>query len=255
MGIVSSQVRAPSPTSLSLSAPAGAANWHRWFPNALTGLRILIAIAFFILLSVGDYPVRELVVTPKHPLWRYLGAAALFGLAALTDALDGPLARRWKVVSKFGRVMDPFADKVLVVGAFVMLAGPSFFLDDTPASKHYQVSGVYPWMVVVILGRELLVTSIRAVAEEEGIDFSAEVSGKAKMILQACVIPFILVMLGITEVHRGTWGRHVIDLAVWVTVGVTAASAAPYVARGIAVLRKASRADAPSDKSGGGFQD
>lgn len=253
MGIVSSQAGAPS---LPIAAPAAPAlGWHRWFPNALTASRLVFAIAFFILLSVGDYPVRELVVTPKHPLWRYLWAAALFGLAALTDALDGPLARRWKVVSKFGRVMDPFADKVLVVGAFVMLAGPSFFLDDSPGSKHYQVSGVYPWMVVAILGRELLVTSIRAVAEEEGHDFSAELSGKAKMILQACVIPFILVMLGITEVHRSSpghfvLGRFLIDLAVWVTVGVTAASAVPYIWRGVAVLTKAARSG-----KGEGFQD
>lgn len=214
--------------------------WQRWVPNALTALRLVIAIAFFILLSVGDYPVRDLVITPKHPLWRYLGAAALFGLAALTDALDGPLARRWKVVSKFGRVMDPFADKVLVVGAFVMLAGPSFGIDDG-ARPHFQVSGVWPWMVVVILGRELLVTSIRAVAEEEGHDFSAEFAGKAKMVIQACVIPFVLVMLGITEVQRGTWGRHIIDFAVWITVGITVASGLPYVTRGLAAMSKASR--------------
>jgi CDP-diacylglycerol--glycerol-3-phosphate 3-phosphatidyltransferase len=230
MAAVSSQVQAPT---LAIAPSLG---WQRWFPNALTTLRLFIAIAFFILLAVGDYPVRDLVVTPKTPLARYLWAAALFGLAALTDAIDGPLARRWKVVSKFGRVMDPFADKVLVVGAFVMLAGPSFFLDDTPQSKHYQVSGVYPWMVVVILGRELLVTSIRAAAEEAGVDFSAEFAGKAKMVLQACVIPFVLVLLGITEVYRGTWGRHVIDLAVWVTLGVTVASGIPYVVRGFTAL-------------------
>ncbi len=231
MGTVSTHVQVP----VLASAPPLA--WRRWFPNALTGLRLLIAIAFFILLSVGDYPVRDIMVTPKQPLYRYLGAAVLFGLAALTDALDGPLARRWKVVSKFGRVMDPFADKVLVVGGFVMLAGPTFGLDDA-TKPHFQVSGVWPWMVVLILGRELLVTSIRAVAEEEGHDFSAEWSGKAKMILQACVIPFILVMLGITEVHRGAWGRRVIDGAVWATLAVTVASGLPYVWRGIAVLSR-----------------
>jgi CDP-diacylglycerol--glycerol-3-phosphate 3-phosphatidyltransferase len=209
--------------------------WRRWLPNALTSLRLVIAAVFFVLLSVGDYQGRDLVVTPKSPLWRYLVAAVLFGLAALTDLLDGPLARRWKVVSKFGRVMDPFADKVLVVGAFVMLAGPSFGLDEGD-KPHFQVSGVWPWMVVVILGRELLVTSIRAVAEEDGKDFSAEFAGKAKMVLQACVIPFILVMLGITEVHRGSWGRFVIDLAVWVTVAVTVASGVPYVVKGYAAL-------------------
>ncbi len=216
---------------------------RRWVPNALTGLRLVIAAAFFVQLSVGDYPIREVVepkVTAVHPVWRYLIAALLFGLAALTDCLDGPLARRWKVVSRFGRVMDPFADKVLVVGAFIMLAGPPFGMD-TQAHPNFQVSGVWPWMVVVILGRELLVTSIRAVAEEDGVDFSAVWAGKAKMILQACVIPFVLVMLGITEVQHGTWGRRVIDVAVWLTVAVTVISGIPYIFRGWAAFRKANQ--------------
>jgi len=208
---------------------AASTTWRRWFPNALTGLRLLFAVAFFILLSVWNYPARDLLprVSPIRPVWPYLIAAALFGLAALTDALDGPLARRWKVVSKFGRVMDPFADKVLVVGAFVMLAGPTFGID-VEGQPPFQVSGVTSWMVVLILGRELLVTSIRAVAETDGIDFSANWMGKAKMILQGCVIPFVLVLLGITEVHRGTWGRLFILVAVHATVAVTLLSGLPY---------------------------
>lgn len=219
------------------AVPSGdAATYRRWVPNALTGLRLLIAAAFFILLAGWSYPARDLVVTPKHPVWPYLVEALLFGLAAVTDAIDGPLARRWKVVSKFGRVMDPFADKVLVVGAFIMLAGPTFAIDIV-GRPPFQVSGVTSWMAVVILGRELLVTSIRAVAEAEGKDFSAEWSGKAKMVLQACVIPFILIMLGITEVERGTWGRKVIDGAVWLTVVVTILSGIPYAVRGARVLR------------------
>jgi CDP-diacylglycerol--glycerol-3-phosphate 3-phosphatidyltransferase len=213
--------------------------YRRWVPNALTGLRLVIAAAFFILLSVWNYPARDLLdprISPLRPLWPYLVAAALFGLAAVTDAIDGPLARRWKVVSKFGRVMDPFADKVLVIGAFIMLAGPRFGVE-MPGRPTFQVSGVASWMVVVMLARELLVTSIRAVAEADGKDFSADRWGKAKMILQACVIPFILVMLGITEVGRGSWGRVVIDAAVWTTLLVTVVSGIPYVARGLALTR------------------
>jgi CDP-diacylglycerol--glycerol-3-phosphate 3-phosphatidyltransferase len=223
------------PSHATLAAPAPDATWRRWLPNALTGLRLVFAAAFFVMLAAWHYPARELVVTPKDPVWRYLVAALLFGLAALTDALDGPLARRWKVVSKFGRVMDPFADKVLVVGAFVMLAGPTFVIDH-PTRDQFQVSGVQSWMVVIILGRELLVTSIRAVMEGEGKDFSASWSGKAKMILQACVIPFILVMLGISDVRPGQWGRYVVDAAVWTTVVVTVLSGVPYVTRGLAAL-------------------
>lgn len=211
--------------------------WRIWFPNALTILRLVIAAAFFTLLAVWEYPPRELLVTPRNPVTPYLIAAALFGLAALTDAIDGPLARRWRVVSKFGRVMDPFADKVLVVGGFVMLAGPAFSTEtphaQLPGLQSLQVSAVMPWMVVVILGRELLVTSLRAVLESDGIDFSATWSGKAKMIVQACVIPLILVVLGITEITPGTWGRGVIVAAVWATVAVTVLSGIPYVTAAI----------------------
>ena len=128
--------------------------------------------------------------------------------------------------------MDPFADKVLVVGAFIMLAGPTFGYD-VPGQPPFQVSGVTSWMVVIILGRELLVTSIRSVMEQSGVDFSARLSGKIKMILQACVIPFILIMLGITEVDRGHWGRWVIDTSVYITVAVTVISGVPYFRHGL----------------------
>lgn len=188
------------------------------------------------LLSVWNYPARTLLVTPIHPVWPYLIAAVLFGLAAVTDAIDGPLARRWKTTSKFGRVMDPFADKVLVVGAFIMLAGPTFGVD-IEGQPPYQVSGVTSWMVVVILGRELLVTTMRSVMEQSGVDFSAMWAGKAKMVLQACVIPFILLMLGVTEVGRGTWGRSVIDAVVYLTVAVTIVSGVPYVLSGLRAAR------------------
>lgn len=211
------------------------AGYKRWLPNALTGLRLVIAIIFFILLGTWTQRTVELVVNPVHPVWKYLACAALFGLAALTDAVDGPLARRWNVVSKFGRVMDPFADKILVLGAFIMLSGPNFSFDlDGP--KELQVSGIKTWMVVVMLSRELLVTTIRGLLEAEGKDFSATASGKAKMIVQACAIPAILVLLGITEVHQGTWGRITIDVIAWGTVIVTVVSGIPYLTRGMKLL-------------------
>lgn len=211
--------------------------FRRWLPNALTILRLVIALAFFVLLSVWNYPAGELIrpITPKHPLWAYLVAAALFGLAALTDAIDGPLARRWKVVSRFGRIMDPFADKVLVVGSFIMLAGPRFGVEMVDEGRPIlQVSGVVPWMAVLILGRELLVTSIRATMEADGHDFSANWSGKAKMVVQACVIPAILLILGITSVGPGSIGRWTIDILVWITVLITILSGWPYAVRGFA---------------------
>lgn len=201
-------------------------------PNALTALRLLIAGAFFVLLAMWNYPVRVAPVGLGHPIWEYLFAAGLFVLAALTDAIDGPLARRWKVVSKFGRVMDPFADKVLIVGSFIMLAGPTFRVA-FPDGEPFQVSGVASWMVVVILGRELLVTSIRGIAEADGQDFSAAWAGKLKMILQACIIPAILITLAIADVRPGTAARLAIDIGVWVTMAATVASGVPYVMKGL----------------------
>ncbi len=218
------------PASASATGLPSGEGWRAWVPNALTGLRLVFAAAFFVLLGVWEYPVRDLLITARQPVTPYLVAAGLFGLAAVTDAIDGPLARRWRVVSKFGRIMDPFADKVLVIGGMIMLAGPQFSLE-LPDRALLHVSGIQSWMVVVVLGRELLVTSIRAVFEGDGRDFSASWSGKAKMVVQATVIPFILVVLGITEITPGTVGRRVIDAAAWITVVVTTVSGVPYIVR------------------------
>ena len=217
---------------------------RRNLPNALTVLRLVLAAAFFVVLTpwtVGDRLLREAEPhTFAAPNWTLLGAAVLFVLAAATDALDGYLARRWRVTSPFGRIMDPFADKVLVVGAFIILAGPTFHFGADfrgRGPQDFQVSGVEPWMVVVALARELLVTSIRGYAEARGIAFPADWSGKAKMILQAVAVPLILVTLGVMDARVGTPGRVLVLVTVWATVAVTVASGVPYVMRAARAFR------------------
>lgn len=211
----------PAPTSI-----------RRHIPNALTISRIVLAVAFFAVLAGWQVP-HILFARVEGPDWRLLLCAGLFVAAAVTDALDGFLARRWKVVSMFGRVVDPVADKVLVLGAFVFLAGPAFSVGQGRSSL--QVTGVEPWMVVVVLSRELLVTWLRAVAEARGIAFGADASGKAKMILQSVVVPLILLLIAITSPVQ--WGPDgpvrspaglVIRAVIWLTVLVTAASGIPY---------------------------
>src|SRR5262249_32747471 len=94
-------------------------------PNLLTCARVVFACAFFVALSLWTYedsPARYGIGVD----WTLLAAMLVFVLAAVTDALDGYLARRWDAVSVFGRIMDPFADKLLVIGAFVFLASPAF---------------------------------------------------------------------------------------------------------------------------------
>lgn len=223
------------------AAPAPAMDGvRRRLPNGLTILRLLLAGAFFVLLSFwpglrGASISAQSVSSAKLTLTL---SAALFIVAALTDALDGYLSRRWNVVSVFGRVMDPFADKVLVVGAFMFLAGPAFLAEIK--GQHLQLSGVMPWMAVLVLARELLVTSIRGVVEGRGGNFSASFSGKAKMIVQSAAIPTVLLAIAIFDVGPGSPGRWLIDITVWVTIAVTALSGLPYIHRGIEALRAAS---------------
>ncbi len=215
-------------------------------PNLLTALRLLLTIAFIVLLSL--YDIRDYA---DGNLWAanpvlLASAAALFIIAALTDALDGYLARKWNAVSTLGRVMDPFADKVLTLSAFILLAGPAFrmsFLDSNEIALR-QMSGFAPWMVILILSRELLITSLRAVAESKGADFSATLSGKLKMIAQSIAVPLILLLitapyfLGPDTINSPTVHRINIITA-WSVTLITAWSAIPYITRALRVLRPA----------------
>ncbi len=167
-------------------------------------------------------------------------AAGLFVLAAVTDAADGYLARRWKVESKFGRIMDPFCDKILILGAVIYLASPRFLDHAAVAAGHYRtmVSGVYPWMVVLVVARELLVTGIRGEVERQGVAFGANWFGKAKMILQSLVVPVVLVIVFLDPNRPGlAWLGWVRDVLVYATVVVTVVSGVPYVTAAARVLR------------------
>lgn len=213
---------------MSADAAEPVARWKRRIPNALTVARVGLAVGTVAVLSAGV----------EGGALRLLLGASMFAAGAVTDALDGHFARRWNVITPFGRIMDPFADKLLVIGAFVCLAGPAFAAA-TEGGGHYQASGVAPWMVVAILGRELLVTSIRGVLEGRGVAFGATWSGKWKMILQSAAVPLILVLLASVDTHPGTWGRTVILVAVWSTLVVTLWSGVPYVVRAWGALREA----------------
>jgi CDP-diacylglycerol--glycerol-3-phosphate 3-phosphatidyltransferase len=204
-------------------------------PNYLTIGRLILAVIFFAVLNQYRYVGPDL----STHRWALLAGIALFVIAAITDALDGYLARRWQVVSKFGRIMDPVADKLLVVGAFIYLAGPRFAIPHrlTDGDWAIMVSGVYPWMVVVVLLRELLVTTIRAEMESVGVKFPANVWGKLKMILQSIVVPIVLLLVWIDPLTHG-WAAWLRDLLVWSTVIVTAISGLPYITRAVSAVRQ-----------------
>ncbi|TVS02456.1 MAG: hypothetical protein EA423_09120 [Phycisphaerales bacterium] len=199
-------------------------------PNALTLARLVMAAVVFLLLSLAD------LASDPGPARVLAGVAAvLFVAAALTDAADGWLARRWRVITRFGRVMDPFADKILVLGAFVLLAGPQFQIPDEGGAV--QATGVLPWMAVVILARELLVTSLRGLVEGAGGDFSAMMSGKVKMIAQSVGAPAIMLIVALAE--PGSRGAlTAASVCAWAVTVISAASAVPYITRAITSVRE-----------------
>lgn len=214
--------------------------WQRALPNQLTGLRIVLAAAFVALLSVYLHRATGW----KGDSWIPIAALVLFVVAALTDALDGHLARRWDAVSVFGRIADPFADKILVLGAFVMLCGPAFQFVRI-SGERVQASGVLPWMVVVILARDLLITTLRALVEGRGQSFAAIGAGKLKMIVQSVGAPLILLFVVLDALRRNspepTPYPTMALVAAWVVMLVTAWSAIPYLTKGIAMLREPAR--------------
>jgi CDP-diacylglycerol--glycerol-3-phosphate 3-phosphatidyltransferase len=196
-------------------------------PNQITLARLVLAVVFFAFLAQFD------IRSPRY--WVLDVCVVLFVVAAATDWLDGYLARKRNQVTAMGRVLDPFVDKVLVCGAFVFLAGASF-RDDTGG----QVTRMYPWMVVVILGRELLVTGLRGFSESRGVSFGAVHSGKAKMVLQSVTAPVL--MFFVAHVDRAAWGAGlgwIKTTLVWLTVVATTFSMLPYLLQSKAIFDEA----------------
>jgi CDP-diacylglycerol--glycerol-3-phosphate 3-phosphatidyltransferase len=217
---------------------------RRLLPNAITVIRLGMATAFFAIIALKLSPDSA-----DGRQWWGNAAFVLFIAAALSDILDGFLARRWGVVTDFGRVMDPFVDKVLVLGAFVYLASPKFaepewsraFGIEPAAGEINCATGVASWMVVAVLARELLVTSLRGVLEARGIAFAADWSGKVKMFAQSAAIPTALFIAVNPGCLASPGYRLAQTLSVWAMTIVTIWSAVPYTVRGAALLRSISK--------------
>ena len=204
----------------------------RRVPNALTLLRLVLAAAFFAALNAYRFP-------DTNPTWALI-AVIIFIIAGFTDFLDGHLARRWEATTTFGRIMDPFCDKVLILGAFIYLAGPRFIEPEwvEQGSFFTMATGVYPWMVVVLFAREMLVTTIRGLVEAEGIPFAAQGPGKMKMLFQSLTIPLVILLTvyGHPDTNPAVmWTMHAF---VYGTVIITIGSGIPYVIGLGAVLKK-----------------
>ncbi len=197
-------------------------------PNQITVARFFLAILCLLLLAGYEEGRRA------EQMWMLDAAFWIFIIAAISDILDGYLARRQNQVTSFGRILDPFVDKILVCGGFILLLGSGF--DD---AKGVPVTGLSAWMVLVIVSRELLVSGLRGFSEASGKPFAANYWGKTKMVVQCVTVPLIIQTVGR---WRGVeWVMVWRTSMIWITVIVTAVSVVAYLAASREALAEQSR--------------
>ena len=173
-------------------------------PNAITSVRFLLSVAVITLIPIHQYAL----------------ALTLFSIAAATDWMDGYWARKYGQVTKLGRIFDPFVDKIIICGSFIALV-------------QWGDSPVAAWMATVVVGRELLVTSLRGMIEGSGGDFSANGPGKWKMVLQCTAVISILLSRIVPEVQ---WVFVFAVGSLWAALALTLYSGYVYVVAAIAAL-------------------
>jgi CDP-diacylglycerol--glycerol-3-phosphate 3-phosphatidyltransferase len=182
-------------------------------PNVLTAIRFLLSIVVFVLI----------------PFEQYVAALIVFVIAASTDWIDGWYARKYGQVTKLGRIFDPFVDKIIICGTFVFLAAEPN-------------SGITAWMAVVVVGREMLVTALRGFIEQHGGDFSAQMSGKLKMVFQCIAVVASLTVLrhyqqmGTRTAPLPDWLYWTLRGSVWLAVLSTIYSGAEYIVAAARIL-------------------
>lgn len=165
-------------------------------PNLLSLSRIL-AVPIFVVLMLERDPLRALI------------AGIVFSLASATDWLDGYLARRWGQVTKFGKLLDPVADKILIMSAMVILV---------------EVDVIRAWIAVIFIGREFAITGLRSIAATEGIVIPAETMGKFKVIAQTTAVIALL----FNDYLATAWMKNIGWSALWIAMFLSISSAIQY---------------------------
>lgn len=171
--------------------------WQKNLPHALTMSRMAFAVPIALIMNHPEIGVR-------------IAAAILFLIASLTDYGDGYFARKWNLISDWGKIMDPIADKILVTTILVMFI---------PAGK------IETWIVIILVARDLLIGGVRSVAAAQQMIIAANPGGKWKTALQMGAIPAVMVgdqFLGIPFQTVGVW-------MLWISTLLSLYSGAQYV--------------------------
>lgn len=174
-------------------------------PNKLTVLRVLM-IPFFVVFMLID-------IVPGMDKWI---ALAIFAIASLTDLLDGKIARKYNLVTNFGKFMDPLADKLLVSSAMICLV---------------EMGRLPAWIVIIIISREFIISGFRLVASDSGIVIAASYWGKFKTVFQMVMIIVMIMDLGSSFVMLE-------NILIYVALILTVVSLIDYIAKNKEVLTK-----------------
>ena len=190
------------------------------FPNLLTSLRLILAIALFIVVGIAQAESTS----EQNKSQLYWAALITFVVAASTDWIDGFWARRYGQVTVLGRIFDPFVDKVIICGTFI-------FLVASPGSQ------VTAWMAVVVTGREMLVTVLRSFFEQQGTDFSSKMAGKLKMVLQCLAVVASLYLLTFGG-NEPSWLTPTVVTILWAAILLTLYSGGEYLVVAARLMRQ-----------------
>jgi CDP-diacylglycerol--glycerol-3-phosphate 3-phosphatidyltransferase len=200
-------------------------------PNQLTAARFVLGLILFALIAFESW------------VW----CLVIFALAVVTDWLDGFLARKQGLTSTLGRNLDPLVDKVLICGAYIFLlpAGMDTWLIKIALSGGHDVEfwmlpWLAPWMVTLIVARELIITGLRSFMENHGANFGADWLGKIKMVLQCAALISIFVSLAAlrtAELDANRFFGYARLLLIWAMLAATALSGLQYLWRAALLLR------------------
>ena len=174
-------------------------------PNKLTILRVILVPVFFFFLMMD---------ITGYDKWI---ALSIFIIASLTDLLDGKIARKYNLVTNFGKFMDPLADKLLVCSALICLV---------------EMGRLPAWIVIIIIAREFIISGFRLVASDNGIVIAASYWGKFKTVSQMIMV--ILLLLNI----QNTFFQILGTVFVWIALILTVVSLVDYVVKNIGVLKE-----------------
>ena len=185
-------------------------------PNKLTIFRVILIVPFVVLLLGGEAGwFGNNILIPN------LIALAIFIIASLTDLADGKIARKYNMVTNFGKFMDPLADKLLVCSALIALV---------------ELGRIPAWIVIIIIAREFIISGFRLVASDNGVVIAASYWGKFKTTFQMVMVCLMLVNVPGMEV-MWPWLNPLTQVVMWIALVLTVVSLIDYLVKNKGVMK------------------